>query len=1097
MRKVIRYFIGQKLAVNMLTVLILGTGTFYAFKLQREVFPNVDFDVVNVSTVWVGASAIDVERIITNEIEDNIKEVSGLEEYRSESLEGLSIVTATIDPDEKDPDRVIRDLRSSVDKIENLPEDVDRPIFTEIRSDLTPIIEWALIRVPDESDRMLISYEQLRNAAEQLEDKFLTISEVASVTRLGWRDREIIVDINPYKMRNYTVGSNDIIRTLRDRNISLPGGDVLSGNTESTIRTVAEFNDAQEIARTPIRVNDIGSNLRIESIAEVYDDFEEPDYLISTENYQSINLTVQKKRSADTIRLSDKTKEIVKDFSKKLPPGIEIRKVFDYSFFVKRRLNLLTTNLFQGAFLVFIILIYFLGWRFASFTALSIPFSFTLVFIILNFIDSSLNLLTLFGLIMVSGMLTDPAIVVSENIVRLREKGKSLRESIEVGASEVFAPIMTTINTTLATFAPLMFMTGIFGKFVAEIPYVIVIGVVASLFPAFIILTVNSLKEKKKKGKKIEITDESNEENMFKESETLKKFRDVYFRRFMTMILTYRKTSLLLMFVLFAGSIPAYILFGSFKLFPNQIDSLSVKVEAPIGSPQELTNRFLLTIGQYIRQIPESEVDTFTSRAGIQTAGPADPFTKRGNHYGQMTVHLYPEADRELDILEIINDLKGKAGWMLADPRRKADVDVSKDPIRARNMDLVGGLTTLTVSRLQGGPPVGRAIGIELVSDNLFELKKVAAEYKRLLLNIDGLFDVNDDITEGKKEYRVYIDDMKTVQTQLTAFDIASGINTSYEGSIATSIRRQNEEIDIRVRYAEKYQNGKIELDKVFVTNRLGNMISLGNVTNLDFGDSVASIKHLDGKRMINVFSDLDDKVISPTKAAKIIDELDDEIVSAYPDVLVNFAGENEDTAESLESLGQMSILGFFIIFFLLAILFRSTLQPFIILTSVLFASAGVIYAFLLHGLPLSFLSLIGVIGLAGVVVNDPIVLTDFANQIRRENPKLASKEVALQAGLTRLRPNFLTSSTTIAGLIPTAYGIGGGDPFLIPTALAFCWGLIVATIMSLFFHPLLIYYEYQFRAFTEKIKRRLSVSMRQLKKKVRFKKVSLKKSTR
>ena len=1171
MRKVINYFIGQRLMVNLFTVLILGAGTCSALDLQREVFPNINFDIVSIRTIWVGASAIDMERLITNEIEESVDEVSGIKEYRSESLENLSIVTVTIDPDEPEPDNVIDDLRSSIDQLRDLPVDAESPTLTEIRSDLNPIIEWAVLIDPEASSSTAeaeeatastasttstavagiespasvakasaaskeIGYRELRDIAEQLEQRFLGIPEVANVTLLGWRDLEIFVDLDPNKMQQYTIGSNDIINTLRDRNVSLPGGDVLYQGKESIVRTVAEFSGAKEIAGTPIRVNDTGSNLLVQDVAQVYEDFEEAEYQTSTETYESINLTVLKKRSADTIFLSDKTKAIVAEFEKTLPDGIRIEKVFDYSFFVKRRLSLLTTNLYQGAIFVFFILLYFLGWKFASFTALSIPFAFTFIFLILQFVGSSINLLTLFGLIMVSGMLTDPAIVVSENIVRLREQGKSVKDAVVQGAAEVFAPIMTTINTTLATFAPLMLMTGIFGKFVSEIPYVIVIGVIASLFPAFLFLTVNSFKSKRTPSSKKEsatsvpvaatsvpaaATNESasvpasasasasvpdaivrprrffrfglrkakasqrirgtgdTEDRAFQESAMFKRIRDVHFRRFINVILTYRKTSLLFMFILIAGSVPAYISFGSFKLFPNQVDSLSIKVEAPIGTTQQEVHRYLKVIGQYVKQIPATDLDTFSSRAGVQTVGATDPFTKRGNHYGMMTVHLFPEADRELDLLDIINDLKKKTSWMLADAARETSDDAARetsdDAVAQGNPEAMGKIENLTISRLTGGPPVGQAIAIELISNDLDLLYGIAEEYSELLAKIDGLFDIGDDVVTGKSEFLVYVDDMKTGQTRLNASQIATAVNTSAEGTIATSIRRPSEEVDIRVRYAKEYRENGLQLDRIFLSNRFGNMIPLENVTKLESGLSIASIKHVDGRRMINVFSDMDDKKMSATRAARLIDDMDDEIRQKYPSVQVQFSGENEDTTDSLKSLGQMSLIGFFIIFCLLAILFRSMLQPFIIMTSVLFAGAGVIYAFILHGIPLSFLSLVGLIGLAGVVVNDPIVLTDFSNQIRREKPNLSNKEVALQAALTRLRPNFLTSSTTIAGLIPTAYGIGGGDPFLIPTALAFCWGLTLATVMSLFFHPILIYYEYTFKDKMQELRARWS----------------------
>jgi multidrug efflux pump subunit AcrB len=370
--------------------------------------------------------------------------------------------------------------------------------------------------------------------------------------------------------------------------------------------------------------------------------------------------------------------------------------------------------------------------------------------------------------------------------------------------------------------------------------------------------------------------------------------------------------------------------------------------------------------------------------------------------------------------------------------------------------DLAGQLTAIEIQKMGGGPPVGKDIAVEITGKSLAELEKVAEEFKGLLSQVAGVEDIDDDFLDGKPEIRLRVNEERASRAGLSVFQVAQAVNTAYQGTVATSITRPEEEVDIRVRFIDEYRNNPNSLNQIFVNNQRGNLIPVSTIASFERATGISVVNHIDGTRLITVTANVDENTTTAVAATAQIRELARDLPAKYPGYKIVYSGQNKDVQESLRSLARAFGVAVFIIFMILASLFRSLIMPAVVLTAIPFALIGVIVAFFLHGEPLSFMAILGIIGLGGVVVNDSIVLVDFANRIRDARPELSNREVAVEAGAMRLRAVILTSITTVAGLLPTAYGIGGYDPFIVPMALAFAWGLLFATILTLVLIPLL-----------------------------------------
>jgi len=1012
-----RFSVKQSLFVNLVSLIIVIIGVLVLFGMNREIFPNVDFETVTVTTIYPGATPLDIEKLISVPIEKELKEVDGVKEIKSSSSSGTSLIIIKIEPDEKDKKKVIDDIESAVDRVKDLPKDITQdPIVTEITSKQYPVIEVSL------SGNM--SEANLQNYADALEDELEDIKGVAKVSKSGYRDREIQVHLDPDKMKDFYVSFDEVEQALSNRNISIPAGEINTETTEYSIRTTGEFTTASDIEDVIIRANDLGNWLKIKDVAKVEDSFKKEEIIYKTLGTRSVNLVVMKKESGDALDVVDEVKEVSEQFLKNCPDDLNISYVNDYSFFARRRLNVLKNNGWASLVLVILAVLLFLQWRVAAVTILGIPIAFFTTFIVMSMMGITINLISMFGLIIVLGMLVDDGIIVAENVYRYMEEGFPPRVAAVKGSEEVMKAVTTAVFTTIAAFSPLLFMSGIIGKFIRHIPTVLIIALLASLAEALIILPSHLADFVKikldAKGKPI---------GLAKELKWFKRLVNFYTKvvRF-AIKRKYKVLAGLTVTLIICGLLATGVI--KFILFPGSgINFFFVRGEAPIGTPLIKTNELIAPIEEIVSQIPQEELDTYVTSVGSIAEDRNDPFAGEGSNLVQVTAYLVPEQDRKRSVEQILADVRQKA----------------KD---------VQGFSELRFDMPESGPPVGKAVEAKIRGEDFDTLDKIASEFMDYLKTINGTTDITWDHKAGKEEIRVKVDNNKATLAGLSVNQIAKTVRAVFEGTIATKIKpvKAEEETDVTIMFPKETSGDITVFENILVRNTFGNLISLRKVAKIEKVPGTTTIHHLNGKRVVTASCNVDTDKTTSLKVNRSLGKKFKDISKRYLGYSVKYGGEQEETLESLMSLLAAFFYAFLIIYLILASSFRSIIQPLIIMLAIPFGLIGVIFAFMLHGMPFSFFAILGVVGLNGIVVNDSIVLVNFINKLRNEG--MSRYDSIVKAGQMRMRPVLLTTITTVGSLSTVAYGIGGKDPFLVPMALSICWGISFATILTLVVIP-------------------------------------------
>ena len=1037
--KVEEFSVKYPLFVNLLSVFIILAGLFSAYQMNREAFPNFSFDIVTVKTILTGASPKEIEKLVTLPIEEKIEEVSGIDKFESISTEGLSLIVITLDPDVQEKERVINDIQRAVDRVEGLPIDIeDKPIVEEVETKDTPIVEVTL--------NSKIPYSKLRAYTKTLSDRIRDLRGVSSVVRMGYQDQEMRVEVDPDLLAKNYIALNDVITALRKQNRNVPGGKTIHKNEEFIIRTVGEFYTTEEIGNTVIRSNDLGNLIRVKDVATVSADFEEEDILYRTNGERAIKLVVIKRESADILDLVGAVTETIEEFKKEIKDDVNFELINDISFYVKRRLNILRNNATIGLFLVVGCLLIFLSKGVAFMTALGLPVAFLATFIFMKQINLTINLISMFGLIMVLGIIVDDAIIIGENIYHHLEKGEDPEKAAILGTKEVMIPVTSTILTTIVAFLPLMFMSGIMGKFVRTIPMVVIVALIASLLEAIFILPShiaevakfgkwwkknNGSKEKKKPGNHWLIPLSNYYEKILRIS-----LRSRYFLLFVI-----GPIIIILTFIFFKTQMD-FVLFEA-----RGIEIFFVRAQAPVGTPLEETENLFLPIEEKIAALPDNLLDNFTSQIGIIQSEPNDPFTQRGSHVAQAVIFLTPAQGRKKTADEIINDLR---------PQIKN----------------TSGFERVWIDRVTPGPPVGKPIAIRLRGEEFNELEKLAELTKEELKKIKGVVDIRDDYELGKRELIFKIKPQLAAFANLSVEEVAQTLQIAFEGGVATEIRNPEEDIDVVVQLSEKKRDDFSSFEKLLIRNTQGQLIPLRSVTTQEKDQGISAIKHYDRKRVVSVTANIEKGQNTSFNVNKIMKEKMKTIMKKFPRYLVEYGGEQEDTEKSLEDLKIAFFLALVMIFLILATNFQSLTQPLIIMSSIPLSLIGVVYSFYLHGLPFGFMQLLGTVGLAGVVVNDAIVLVDAINKTYSEGTPFF--EAIVLGSKRRLRPVLLTTITTVLGLAPVVYGFGGKDPFLVPMALAITGGLVFATLLTLIVIPCIYMFNHDVQFLIHKVTQKI-----------------------
>jgi multidrug efflux pump subunit AcrB len=1012
-QRIVDFFVSNTLFTLILTISVFVTGSVALWQMQREAFPEVEFDVTQITTSFPGAGPSEVEELITIPLEREIDDIDGLDELRSVSAENISLINIQLDPDARDTTKINRDIEKAVDRVVNLPEAAEDPIVTPIESSSTPILELSVSGDLPELE--------LRQAAKEITDRLEKVRGVSKIAKNGYRDREMIVELVPEKLQQAFLSIPDVSNALKQRNISLPGGDVARDGQEYLIRTTGEFETAEEIENTVVRANDEGSIIRIRDLGKVKEGLEESNIQLFSEGQRAINLVILKRRDGDAVDLADGIKAEIKTIQKEyeqIGSDISIEINDDFSFYITRRLDVLKGNLLIGIILVTLALLYFLTFRVATVVVIGIPFSFFGAMIILEQVGVTINLISMFALIIVLGMLVDDAVVVCENIYRKIEEGIEIKTAAIQGTIEVFPAITASVLTTCAAFFPILFMTGIIGKFMWGIPIVVFSALGFSLFEALTILPGHMTDFFRKPLTK--------EQRASKKGSYVTFFNRTYMK-VLKFVLRRKYAVIALIFAFFAGT---GFLASKMKLilFPAEgIEVFFVRAESEPGTSLDDMARHMKPVEKEIASLPDNVLRTYLTSVGIHQNDPNDPFTKRASHFAQVKVFLTPTQEREEETEEVIERLRERIGV----PTNLIDVRFEK---------------------VRTGPPVGAPVAIDLRGENYDEILQAAEILKSKLNTIRGVFDVGDSYDMGKPDIRLAVDPVKASSRGLSTEIIASTVRGAFAGQIPTSIVTTEEEIDVRVRFNDEAKESFEAFEKIQVPNNRGLLIPLMDVVSVKESRGPIALLHSESDRVVTVRADVDTDVITSTEANAMLAPSVEKIEENYPKITVEIEGEASDTMESLENLLKAFSYSAFFIFLILVLTFKTLAQPLMILLAIPLGLTSVVWTLFLHQKPVSFMALLGVIGLAGVIVNNAIVLLAFTNQLRSNG--YGAKASLLRASKIRFRPIMLTSITTVFGILPTAYGIGGDDPFLKPMALALGWGLALGALLTIFVIP-------------------------------------------
>jgi len=1016
--KITEFSVKHSLFVNLITVFIIICGIFLIFTLRKEAFPPVDFNAVIITTYFRGASPEKVEKLVNIPLERELKKVSDIRNIYSSAYESIGTITLEVEEDVRDMQKVVNDVQKAVDRVTDLPADVeDRPVVIEIDSSEIPILKIAVSGNRDEFT--------LRRNADLLKEMIEDIPGIASVQRDGWRDEEYRIEPDPEKMSEYHISFEEIAERVKAQNVDLPGGKITSRGKDTLIKVKAEFSTIEQLENTVIRANDLGNWIRVKDIGRVFHTFEDESVLNKAQGSRAITLIAVKKENSDILKTVNQVFKKIEAFKPHADKKIQVSTFYDISYYVKRRLNVLRSNGIIGFFFVITVLFLFLPPVSAMMTALGIPIALFTTLMVMHFTGLTINLITMFGLIMVLGIVVDDGIIISENTYRYLEKGISPPQAAIKGTDEVSRPVIATVLTTIVAFSPLMFMSGMVGKFVRYIPVVVIIALSASVLEAFIILPSHladfARPLKKRHGRS--------------QSHWFQSLLSRY-KKFLTFAIEHRYKILFSVISIFIFSLVMARFFMPFILFSSQgVEQFVIRLESRPDTSIYKTNEFISQAENLVKKLPAEYLEAYETQVGIlELERGFDPDLKRGGNFAQITVYLTPSGQRDKTAQEIIELMR-------------PDMEELAEKLKPQ------GVNKLYFQEFREGPPVGRAIDVRIRGENMETLRAITNQIKNYLSSIPGISGIADSYTLGPKEIDVYINEEKAQKAYLSNSQIAFAVRAAFAGAVSTTIKQEKaeEEISVVVRLSEDLSKDPEIFNNILVRNSRDNLIPLSEVVSFRHSQSIRSINHLNGKRYLSVTADVDEKNITSLKANTLIWEKFGNIDRQYPGYSLSFGGEQEETRKSIQSLLIAFAAAISLIFLILATQFNSLLQPFVVMLTIPFGIIGFIIAFFIHAEPLSFLGIMGFVGLTGVVVNDSIVLVDFINKRREDLP---IKEAVVEGGSLRLRPILLTTITTVCGLFTVAYGLGGLDPFLRPMALAISWGLLFATILTLIVIP-------------------------------------------
>jgi len=1010
-------------------ILVISLAGFNAYKsIPREAAPDIQIPLLIVTIPFPGASPEDVESLITNKAEQELQTIKNLKKIKSTSSESVAVLTLEFTSD-FDISNARTKVREKMDKIKpDFPSDAEDYQITEIN-----LSEQPLMILNIAGDMGLLG---LTDLADEVKEEIEGIPGILEVRRAGGLEKEIRVYVNPEKLNYYNLDLNQVSSSIRSENTNLPGGSVTMGPTKYLIRVPGEFINPEGINEALISApNQVP--VRVKDLAKVVFGFKEITSKSRLDGIESVSLSIVKRSGENLLAIRDQVKLIIQRLEQEYGDEVKFSILSDQGERVQRIVNDLENNILSGFVLVFLVLLLVMGISNALLVAIAIPLSFLASMIILNVMGFTLNIVVLFSLILSLGLLVDNAIVIVENIFRHRQAGKNRIDAAILGTKEIAIPVTTSTITTVAAFFPLIFMPGIAGEFIGFLPKTLIVTLSSSLLVAVIINPVLcSTLMRVKVGK--EITSDFDELKLVEKSKILGVYQYA-----LRKVLRFRLITLLAFIFLFVGT---FYWYGKntfprkrIEFFPKTEPSEAVvNIRAPLGTTLDVSDKYVASVEDFVNK-DQKKLDALVANVGQRRGSGA-------SSAGSTTTYLS----------HLVLDFPNWQNWI-----EKPSSIIKK--LRQKLDQMVG--VEIKLAEARSGPPTGMALNLEVRGEDFNQMSVAVEAIKQKIKNIPGLVDLTDDFDRSRPELKVIIDRDKASRLGLRARDIANTVRTAFNGKKVSVFRDGTEEYDIWVQLDQSFRSNQSDLSSLFIYTPSGEPVRLSEIARVDSGPSYGSIRHVDTVRTITISGDAF-RMPGPVlvmRAKQVLNKLD-----LPQGVTYQFTGEDENRKESQIFIGRALIIAVLLILVVMVAQFNSIALPLIVISSVLMSVMGVIIGLIVHDRPFGIIMTgVGTVALAGIVVNNAIVMLDYVIKLRKKGYQ--RNEAMILAAAVRFRPVVLTAVTTVLGLVPIAIGMdidfsrdsiilfgAASASFWKSMALAIMYGLGVTTLLTLFLLPAL-----------------------------------------
>lgn len=1020
MKKIISYFIKFPVAVNVTIIAFFVFGMIGALSMKSSFFPLTESRLIRINLFYPGASPAEMEEGVVLKIEDNLKGIIGIERVTSVSQENSAVISVeTIKG--KDIDVVLADVKNAVDRVPSFPSGLEPPVIAKIEN-IRPTISLAL-------SGENIPLSTLKQYAREIENDFRGMDGISQVELSGFPDEEIAILVRENDLRAYNLTFQDVANAVSSTNILITGGNVKTSSEDYLIRARNRSYYGNELFDIIVRAEPNGQIIRLKDVADVRDTWSETPDRLFFNGKKSIDITVSNTNNEDLISSADVIKDYVDEFNQKYD-NVQLNVTNDRSITLNQRTWLLIKNAAMGILLVLFFLAVFLNARLAVWVAFGLPISFFGMFIFANNLGVTINVLSLFAMIIVIGILVDDGIVIGENIYHHYEKGKSpIRAAID-GTMEVLPPVISAIITTLIAFSTFFFLDGRIGEFFSEVSTVVTITLLVSLLEALIILPAHIAHSKglHRDNARLGKLDRFFEKVNSFADKGLVKFRDTIYIPYLRFFLKHKILgfSIPIALLIFSiGAIGGGIVKVSF--FPRiASDTVSITLKMPQGTNEMITDSIISSIEDKVWEVNEGYTAKQTGnqqvvRNIIKRIGP-------GTSNASLTVNLLEGEYRDFSSPEITNSIRDAVGK-------------------------VYGVESLIFG--SGGNFGGSPVAVSLLGNNISELKAAKEALKTELEQNPILKDVSDNDPAGIKEIQIELKD-KAHMLGLNLQNVMAQVRAGFFGFQAQRFQRGQDEIRVWVRYKKEDRSSIKDLDDMWINTPLGTRVPFSEIATYKIERGDVAINHLEGKREIQITADLKS---TENSSADVLEDIKTrimpEIISKYPTVSALYEGQNREANKTTSSVRIVGPTIIALIYIVIAFTFRTYSQPLLLILMIPFSLIGVAFGHWVHGFPINILSWLGIIALIGIMVNDGLVLIGKFNGYLREG--MTFEEALVQAGKSRFRAIFLTSLTTVAGLAPLLLEGSRQAQFLKPMAVSISYGIAIATVLTLVMLPLLL----------------------------------------